>query len=437
MLDGSFVESVARVDHEFRSALDQGWRERLAKAESGALLPVLDNVVAILRHAPEWRGVIGFDEFSGQVNKLRAPPFDRGEVGEWSDLDDSRLELWLAENFALRKLRSETIFKGVMLAADANRYHAVRDYLNALAWDGKARLAGLCWDYFAANNCEATPYLEGVACKWMVGAVARVYRPGVKMDNVLILEGDQGQQKSSALKVLFSPWFTDAAFDIGSTDGYQIIRGMWCVELAELDGFNRVDSSRAKGFFTREVDRYRNPYGRKPVNVPRQGVFAGSVNHGVYLKDETGNRRYWPVAVGSISLKQLALDRDQLWAEAVTMYRDGYEWWVKASDRRVYELEQDDRYIGDAYEQRIRDWLDGFSGGHDGKVNTVSMGDLLGKALHLDAGKWTLPEQQRVGRIMARISRNPADISRPFWQRKRVGGSDQRERVWVRDEELS
>jgi predicted P-loop ATPase len=355
--------------------------------------------------------------------KLKPPPFERGEVGEWTDIDESRLELWLGQGYSLRKLRSDTLMKGVLLAADANRYHQVRDYLKALKWDNKPRLVDLLSKYLGATQSD---YVEKVAIKWVVGAVARIFKPGCKMDNVLILEGSQGALKSSALKVLFDPWFTDAGFEIGSTDGLQIMRGMWCVELAELDGFNRAEASKSKAFFTRTTDRYRNPYGRKPVNVPRQGVFAGSVNHATYLKDDTGNRRYWPVSVGEIKLDLLRADRDQIWAEAVRLFENGMEWWVRASEREIYEGEQDSRYIGDAWESRIRDWLDAVDAGGM-KPNNVPLYDVMVKGLHMDASKLSLAEQQRVGRIMARVG----------WPRKRSGGKDGRQWVYVRPAEAS
>lgn len=418
------------LDADFKAA-NGSWREALARAPSGALLPVLDNIVQILRNDAAWHNVIAYDEFSGLVMKRAAPPFPRGEIGEWTDLDDARLELWLAHHYALRSVRSEALMKAVSLAADGNRYHAVREYLDGLKWDGTVRLLHMLGTYFGV---AANPdYTQAVSVKWMVGAVARAYRPGCKMDNVLILEGDQGVMKSTALKVLFSPWFTDAAFDIGTPDGNAIIRGMWCVELAELDGYNRSDASRSKAFFTRTEDRYRNPYGRKPVNIPRQGVFAGSVNHSAYLKDESGNRRYWPVMTGVIEVDDLKRVRDQLWAEAVSEFRAGTEWWARASDRALFEVEQDERYIGDAYESMMRDWLDGHTETSIVRQPQATMADLLGKALHLDARAWTLGEQQRVGRIMARIARNPLDPNKPLWQRKRVGG-ESRERIWVRVE---
>jgi predicted P-loop ATPase len=418
------------LDRDFRQSVGD-WRTALARTEKGALLPVLDNVVQILRLDYAWRGVIAYDEFAGQQVKLRAPPFAGGGTGEWDDLDDMRLELWLAQVYQLRGFKTSVLFRAVCLAADANRFHPVRDYLGGLKWDRAERLKMLLYGYLGANGGRASDYLQAAAVKWMVAAVARVMRPGVKVDNVLILDGPQGALKSTALKVLFQPWFTDAAFELGSTDGYQIMRGMWCVELAELDGYNRVAASRSKSFFSRSEDKYRSPYGRKPVTIARQGVFAGSVNHAQYLKDDSGNRRYWPVSVGFIDIESLSADRDQLWAEAAHLFAAGTEWWVRASEREMYEQEQDARYVGDAWEIAIIEWLEGRRNGQSGPVLECTTADLLARALGIDAGKWTLAEQQRVGRIMARIAENPKDMDKPLWTRERMSGGS-RERYWVR-----
>ena len=392
---------------------------RLVRDGKGAPLPVLDNIVLILRNDPAWQGVIAHNEFSGVTVKREKPPFEQGELGEWSDMDDARLEYWLAEHYGLRRAPESALQRGVALAADANRYHEVRDYLNAIKWDGIPRLN--CWLY-AYLGAEQNEYATLVGTKYLVGAVARIMRSPlpVKMDNVLILEGAQGAGKSSAFKALFSPWFTDAAFEIGSTDGYQIIRGMWGVELAELDGFNRAEASKSKAFFSREQDRYRNPYGRKPVNVVRQCVFGGTVNHATYLKDDSGNRRYWPVTIGNIDIAELTADRDQLWAEAVQLYKDGAVWYVRAAESRIFEEQQDQRYVGDAWEERIVAWLEGkANSGADGVIDEASSSEILAKALHLETGKWTPAEQMRVGRIMARLN----------WKRKRSGSRD--DRGWV------
>lgn len=403
-----------------------GWQRRqdprLARSEKGAILPSVDNVVLILRNDPIWRDVIAFNEFSSQVVKLAKPPFERGELGEWSDMDDIRLSLWLAENYGIRRIPDKDLVGGVLMAGDLNSFHEVKDYLRALAWDGKPRLAEWLHAYIGA---EQSDYSALVGTKFLIGAVARILRAPeeCKVDNVLILEGPQGAGKSTALKALFAPWFTDASFEIGSTDGNQIIRGMWGVELAELDGFNRAEASRSKAFFTRTVDRYRSPYGRKPINVLRQCVFAGSVNHATYLKDDSGNRRYWPVSTGHIAIDELVADRDQLWAEAVAEFLNGSVWWVRASEAAIFEEQQDQRYIGDAWEDLIRDWLDGKT--ESGQTQfEVRTSQLLGAALGIERGKFTIAEQQRVGRIMARIG----------WPRKKIGSRGSREWVYVRPE---
>jgi predicted P-loop ATPase len=145
------------------------------------------------------------------------------------------------------------------------------------------------------------------------------------------------------------------------------------------------------------------------------------VNHATYLKDDTGNRRYLPVTLGYIALDELAADRDQLWAEALSEYLKGTVWWIRAAEAAIFEAEQDQRYIGDAYEDRILAWLDEVD--IDGNRDQVTTGQLLGHALKLEISKWTLPEQQRVGRIMARL---------PDWVRERKGGRESREWVYVR-----
>jgi len=394
---------------------------RLARDGKGGLLPTVDNVLKILRRDPAWNGVIAKNEFSGQIMKRALPPFDRAELGEWSDMDDARLELWLAEHYGVRRLPESALQRGVMLAADANWYHEVKEYLQALRWDEKPRLRYWLHAYLGAAQSD---YAALAGSKYLIGAVARIMRSPdpVKVDNVLILQGPQGAGKSSALKLLFAPWFTDAAFEIGSTDGYQIERGMWCVELAELDSFRRSESSRLKAFFSRDTNRYRSPYGRKPVNVVRQTVFAGSDNHDTIFQDETGNRRYFPVTVGYIGLDELREDRDQLWAEALHEYKAGVPWWVRVEEIPLFDLEQEQRYVGDAYEDRIRAWLDEPDVDNGGaRRERVTTRDLLTSCLHLEVSKWTRPEQQRLGRIMARID----------WVRERAGGGS-REWVYVR-----
>jgi predicted P-loop ATPase len=171
--------------------------------------------------------------------------------------------------------------------------------------------------------------------------------PGCKNDCALILEGPQGLKKSTALRVLGEPWFTDDIADIGSKDAQLQIRGAWIIEWSDLDAMSRVDISKVKAFMSRAIDRFRPPYGHRLVELPRESVFAGTTNSDSYLRDVTGARRFWPVRCGVIDIDSLKQDRDQLWAEAVVRFRDGASWWLEKQFLvEAAEMEQAERYEG-------------------------------------------------------------------------------------------
>jgi predicted P-loop ATPase/phage/plasmid primase-like uncharacterized protein len=385
------------------------WEARLARSDKGAILPVLTNIYEILKNSEEWAGVVAYEEFSGQVVKLKPPPFDKGELGEWTDMDDLRTALWMQQKYSFHP-REDIVMKAVLLVADLRSHHVVRAYLDPLEWDGTERLSHWMVDFLGAEDNE---YVRRVGRKWMIGAVARIYKPGCKLDNVLILEGSQGLYKSTALKVLGGEWFTDAPLRFGDKDSYAIMRGRWVIELAEMDSFNKAESEAAKQFFGQYIDRYRNFYGKRASDVPRQQVFAGTTNKYVYLKDETGNRRYWPVRAIEIDLEGLRATRDLLWAEAVAAFNDGEAWWETPADVEMFRAEQESRFINDAYTDEIAKGLLGRS--------QVTTNEILADILKLDIAKWTMPEQQRVGRSMTQLG----------WLRKRGSGAGGTKRQWM------
>jgi putative DNA primase/helicase len=161
-----------------------------------------------------------------------------------------------------------------------------------------------------------TDYSRAVGSRWLISPVARIFRPGAKADCCLILEGPQGIRKSTALRTLAGEYFTDELADLGSKDAAMQTRGVWMIELSELDSLSHSEVARIKAFMSRTTDRFRPPYGMRLVESPRQCVFAGTVNHSTYLRDETGGRRFWPVTCGQIDIEALGRDRNQLWAEA-------------------------------------------------------------------------------------------------------------------------
>src|ERR1019366_3150309 len=219
----------------------------------------------------------------------------------------------------------ETTGQAVQTVAREHPFHPVRDYLNSLKWDGVKRIDDWLGPYLGADPSD---YVRGVGSKWLIGAVARIREPGCKNDTCLILEGEQGTLKSTALRTLTDPWFTDDIAELGTKDSALQLRGVWLIELSELASMHPSEISRTKAFMSRNTDRFRPPFGRRPIEVPRECFFAGTVNQSAYLRDETGGRRFWPVKRGAINIAELRRDRDQLWAEAVHQYGAGPSWWL-------------------------------------------------------------------------------------------------------------
>jgi predicted P-loop ATPase len=371
------------------------------------------NVITALSNDEAFAGALVFDDFRQEIIVSRNLPWDESVPPlprAWSDADDVRCAEWLQRREI--NVAPVMVSRSVGAVAREVRVHPVRDYLNHLRWDGVPRLAQWTVSYLGADETELN---KTFGARWMISAVARVIQPGIKADHMLILEGPQGSKKSSAIKTLAgADWFTDEIAEIGSKDAAQQMRGIWIIEIAELDAISRAEVSRIKAFLTRTTDRYRPPYERYIVTVPRQCVFAGSVNPETYLRDETGNRRFWPVRCGSIDLDALARDRDQLWAEAVARYRDGAIWWLDEPELVASaKAEQDQRYHADAWDARIDRWLvyerrrvnHGYGNYDDWRDEEVerpspltdtTVGEILEGALSIEPARWTRADQMRV-----------------------------------------
>lgn len=372
---------------------EKEWVERLRISKTGELKPDIFNVVTILVHDPRWRGVLGYCDFSYRVVKRRRPPFAQGEVGEWTDADTTRLRVWMSEYWEATPKTGDAD-EAVLMAAQAARFHPVREYLATLTWDGQPRVDGWLTRYMGAVD---VPYTRAVGRYWLIAAVARAMRPPVKADCVMILEGSQGLGKSTALKILGGDWYSDTHFALGEKDGYQQMAGVWICELSELDSFNKAESTRAKQFFASQDDRYRPPYGRRAVTFPRQCVFAGTTNQDSYLKDPTGNRRYWPIGCHRLDAAELERDRDQLWAEALALFTAGQRWWPGDDEGGVFRDEQEQRFQADAWEDVLREFL------VNSTTEAFTVAELAKDALKMDPGHLKPPEEQRIGRVMSRL----------------------------------
>ncbi len=327
----------------------------LRKNAAGTPRAIVSNVLQCLRGDPWLRGVVGWDEFAGRVLLRRNPPwFTKVPVGaEWSDALDVLLAEYLQREWGLM-VGSALVAEAVQASALENAFHPVRDYLKALRWDGEPRIDGFLVDYFGVAPSE---FVFQVGKKWLIGAVARIFQPGAKVDTMLILEGEQGIGKSSGLAALAGEWFADSLGDIRTKESAEQIQGKWVVEIAELDSLNRAEESAIKAFLSRTSDRFRPAYGRRAIDVPRQTVFAGTTNGDAYLKDPTGGRRFWPVRCGRVAVDRLRSERDQLWAEAVARHREGVTWWLNAEVESEAREVQAARRLEDPWEAEISDWL--------------------------------------------------------------------------------
>lgn len=349
-------------------------RKRLSyKAAKGGGFKVeadLVNAVTLLSYDHRWKDVLKLDEFSQVLRIMKAPPWHADdsarEVTEgaaWTDLDTTRLHLWFKRYWAL-DLSIEKCQQAAYTVACNRGFHPLKNYLNDLVWDGVPRLATWTNSYLGAKD---TPYNRKVGTWWMNSGAARGLEPGTKVDYLVIFEGPQGTGKSTALGALVpdSTWFSDTPIDLNSKDSYTSLRGKFILELGELSSLSKADTDRAKNFFSSSVDSYRPPYGRENVNIPRSCIFAGTVNHNEYLKDATGNRRYWPIETGVFDIEGLIRDRDQLWAEAAHNFKEWVKrgrnkseclWYPRPEDAAMIENEQKDREFDDGWIEDIAKW---------------------------------------------------------------------------------
>ena len=360
----------------------------LQTSDKGNLLPTVTNAQLMLEYAPGTRPY-RLNDFT-----LCFETRDEG-TGEWRKLTDR--DYLLARVFlegAGLMVGSDVSVSALHLVAGKHHAHPVRDYLRGLKWDGTPRLERLFINYFKA---EDTPLHREIGKRFAIGAVARIFIPGCKLDNYPVLEGLQGLKKSTALKALTGPWFSDTRLDLNKgADAYMPLQGVWIYEVAELDSFKGASSTRLKSFVSSSVDRFRPPYGRTVQDVPRQSIFAATTNDSDYVTDWTGDRRKWPVAVSAVDVELIERDRDQLWAEAVRLFDAGERWHLEGAAAAEMVEAAKLRYDQDVLIEEIADMLNV----HKDKLQEeMTIGDLF-SALNLETQKGGGREQSRAIRAL-------------------------------------
>lgn len=392
------------------------WEQYLRRSGrngEGDYLTSAGNISMILQSHFAWAGLLAYDEMSYRTIKKRPPPYPGGAVGEWSDADDVWTAIWLEQNYNIRP-RITLVAQVVAATAQLNRFHQAREWLEGLPlWDGVDRLPTFFPD---AVGAPQTPYSAAVGRAFFVAAVARVMKPGAKVDTMLVLEGKQGVGKSKLILELFSPkWHIEISYAPGSLDFFQSLRGCWCAEFGELSQFDRADTNRIKQVLTQVQDTFRASYGHHAGTYPRQVVFVGSTNKREWGFDETGMRRFLPIYCTDINVQYAADNRDQLWAEALQRYRKGETWW----DIPDADKEQDARFDYDAWEELVSAWIEkNESYVLPGQPFTFGINKVYESAIHAENARNIPPitraDQTRLGRVLTRLG----------WQRKRemVGG---------------
>lgn len=273
--------------------------------------------------------------------------------------------------------------------------HPIQEYLEGLAWDGRPRVASWLIDYLGAVHAPAD-YVKAIGEAWLISAIARVFLPGCKADHVLILQGPQGIMKSSALQILAGDWFSDATLNLENKDAMMALRGVWIVEMPELASLNRSAVDSIKAFITRRVDRYRPPYAVNTMDQPRECVFAGTVNDAEFLRDETGNRRFWPVEVVHVDEVALRADRDQLWAEAVHLFKEGRPWYLESAEMNNEAMKvQAHHTIDDPWLDVVEEFVIG--------RGSVSAREVLTQGLGVVVDQIKMSDGKRISQIMQKL----------------------------------
>lgn len=358
-------EALAPDNHEPAQVIRDG---------NGKVLAGLQNATLFFQSAKEWQGVVGLNEFTGGLELRKQPPAPVTQrVGdELEDVFDTDATRWL-------EIRSKMLWRRgdihcvIDSMADKARFHPVREYFTSLypsglscptcppgtcPWDGVERLSTWLFAYCGVDpgsDTKPNTYAANIGRRFLISMAARILKPGCKADHMLVLEGKTGRGKSSVARALCPDerWFTDQIGDMGSKDASMNVRGIWVVELAELDALSKADEKTAKRFISQQFERFRLPYGRRVAKFDRQCVFIGTTERSDWMRSETG-RRFWPVATRHIDYEAVARDRDLLWAEALHCFRAGERWHLAGAEEiEEATTEQRKRYAEDIWRDEV------------------------------------------------------------------------------------
>lgn len=327
-------EAVTEFDDLGEEKIDLSWSKKLKRHEkTGQILSTRYNVSVILENDPRIKDCFAFDTFTNMVTIIEPLCWRSKEITTkyWTDADDFELRVFLENNYSLKD--KGTIEDAFIHVAHKRAFHSVKKYLNSLTWDGIERMEKLFVTYLGAADTE---YTRIVTRKSLIAAIARVVTPGIKFDNMIVLySSDQGIGKSRLILKLGKGWTNDTIIDLTKKDAFEGLRGKWLILFDELRAMNKNDYDATKNFISKEYDSYRTSYGKHVQDYPRQCIFFGATNNRLFLKDKTGNRRFFPILCEKFKREKsvfadenLDYELDQVWAEAFVAFNKGESLWI-------------------------------------------------------------------------------------------------------------
>ncbi|SHI90781.1 Predicted P-loop ATPase and inactivated derivatives [Clostridium amylolyticum] len=355
-------ERMERAQEDFgivEEELDTEWVKKLMYTEQGKVKSTISNFLLIIENDPMLKGKIAYNEFSNRAVVIGQLPWRaKDNKSDWNDTDDSGLREFIEKYYGISS--TAKCADALALAFENNSFHPIKDYLDNLLWDGTERIDTLFIDYLGAEDSR---YIRIVTRKIIVAAVARVLNPGCKFDNMPVLSGPQGIGKSTIIKKLGREWYSDSLTTVSGKEAYEQLQGVWILEMGEMMATKKADIEATKHFLSKTEDIYRVAYGRRTSRFPRQCIFIGTTNDREFLRDKTGNRRFWPIDVGVIPhtksvFKDLTeYEIGQIWAEAVDLYKAGEPLYLNSEEEKEAQKQQEDHSEESAKAGLIEEYL--------------------------------------------------------------------------------
>ncbi|SCK04333.1 Predicted P-loop ATPase and inactivated derivatives [uncultured Clostridium sp.] len=348
-------EDFDQVEEEINTE----WLKKLEYTEQGKLRSTISNFSLIIENEPLLKNKIAYNEFSNRAVVIGQLPWrKKGNMGDWCDTDDSGLREFIEKYYSISS--TAKCADALALSFEKHSFHPIKEYLEGLSWDGQERINSLFIDYLGA---EDSSYVRTVTRKILVAAVARIFVPGIKFDNMPVLAGPQGMGKSTIIKKLGQDWYSDSLTTVSGKEAYEQLQGVWILEMGEMMATKKADIEATKHFLSKTEDIYRVAYGRRTSRFPRQCVFIGTTNDREFLRDKTGNRRFWPIDVGVQKNSKSVFDDlteyeiNQIWAEAVKLWKAGEKLFLTGEEEKEAKRQQEEHSEESAKAGLIEEYL--------------------------------------------------------------------------------